>query len=119
MSEKRFLLKTDKTTFIIDKSKNHRIRDMYKSCEVLNELYGKYEKLKHKMDFQLSLAETKIKNREKENEQLRHKLECCEYQQFLEEQNKIMTKVEKGDVSDFGNLTISDEGLEHFNSVIR
>ena len=37
MSEKRFILKVDKTTFIIDKQENHRIRDMYRACDVLNE----------------------------------------------------------------------------------
>lgn len=46
MSEKRFLLKTDKRTYIVDKEQNHKIRDMYKSCEVLNELYEENEQLK-------------------------------------------------------------------------
>lgn len=44
------MLKTDKTLQIIDKEKNHRIRDMYKSCEVLNELAEENEQLRKELD---------------------------------------------------------------------
>ena len=54
-----------------------------------------------------------------ENEQLRQKLECCEYEHFKKELDKIHEKVEKGDLSDFCTLTISDKGLEHWNGVLK
>lgn len=59
-----------------------------------------------------------ISRLEEENEQLQKKLECCEYKHFKKEQDKIYQKVKKGDLTDFGTLTISDKGLEHWNGVI-
>ena len=51
MSDKRFILKADKTIYIVDKEQNHKIRDMYKSCEVLNELAEENEQLKQQLNF--------------------------------------------------------------------
>ena len=59
-----------------------------------------------------------IKHLKEENEQLRQKLECCEYKHFKKELDKIHKKVEKGDLNDFCTLTISDKGLEHWNGDI-
>lgn len=56
---------------------------------------------------------------QEENEQLRQKLECCEYEHFKKELDKIHERVEKGDLSDFCTLTISDKGLEHWNGVLK
>lgn len=50
---------------------------------------------------------------------MRKKLECSEYEHFKKELDKIHEKVEKGDLSDFCTLTISDKGLEHWNGVLK
>lgn len=60
-----------------------------------------------------------IQKLQEENEQLRQKLECCEYEHFKKELDKIHERVEKGDLSDFCTLTISDKGLEHWNGVLK
>lgn len=39
-----------------------------------------------------------------ENEKLRKKLKCCEYEHFLDELDEIHEKVDKGDLSDFSPL---------------
>lgn len=46
----------------------------------------------------------KKKKLEDENEQLRKKLECCEYEHFLNELDELYEKVDKGDLSDFSPL---------------
>lgn len=52
----------------------------------------------------VSLQTRKIDSLEKENEQLRKKLECCEYSHFLNGLDAIHEKVDKGDLSDFKSL---------------
>ena len=103
MSEKRFeviLNEFDEVEYIMDK-KMMEDRD-----------FAEF------MDFVELLARNKDEI-VKENEKLRKKLECCEYEHFKKELDKIHEKVEKGDLSDFGTLTISDKGLEHWNGVLK
>lgn len=52
----------------------------------------------------INLQTRKIDSLEKKNEQLRKKLECCEYSHFLNELDAIHEKVDKGDLSDFSPL---------------
>lgn len=64
----------------------------------------------------VSLQTRKIDSLEKENEQLRKKLECCEYSHFLNELDEIHEKVDKGDLSDF-KLLKEDKPLNDYNSL--
>ena len=48
------------------------------------------------------------------NEQLQKKLECCEYEHFLNELDEINEKIDKGDLSDFNPLK-EDKPLNNYN----
>lgn len=99
MSEKRFLLKTNKKLQIIDKEKNHRIRDMYKACEVLNELAEENEKLKkenEELEISIQLFEDDVSRLTKEVENLQSNMmeslgKHRNYEKSLEEENKRKT----------------------------
>ena len=92
MSDERFIAKIDKTLYIVDTEKNHKIRDTYKACEVLNQLNNEIILLKEQnmkgstycekwvnhmkktvklLEDNVRYLEIKILNLEKENEDLR------------------------------------------------
>ena len=48
--KQRFFVKVGKKVQIIDQERNHRIRDLYKACEVLNEQQEEIEQLKQELD---------------------------------------------------------------------
>ena len=47
--KQRFFVKIGKKVQIIDQEQNHRIRDLYKACEVLNEQQDQIIYWKHKV----------------------------------------------------------------------
>ena len=47
--KQRFFVKIDKKVQIIDQERNHRIRDLYKACEVLNEQQEEISYWKHRV----------------------------------------------------------------------
>lgn len=85
-------------------------------CKLLNELELSKEALLveyYKLEEKLDKARVMIEVRDVKIGELEHKLECCEYQHFLKELEKVREKVENGDYSDFGNLTMSKEECEN------
>ena len=48
--------------------------------------------------------QSKIRELEEEKMELEKKLECCEYEHFINELDKIHEKIDKGDYSDFKTL---------------
>lgn len=79
----------------VNKAKEELISTKCTDCELIN------------------LQTRKIDSLEKENEQLRKKLECCEYSHFLNGLDAIHEKVDKGDLSDFKPLK-EDEPLNDY-----
>ncbi len=47
--KQRFFVKVGKKVQIIDQERNHRIRDLYKACEVLNEQQEEISYWKHRV----------------------------------------------------------------------
>lgn len=47
--KQRFFVKVGKKVQIIDQEQNHRIRDLYKACEVLNEQQEEISYWKHRV----------------------------------------------------------------------
>lgn len=87
------LLKKNK---ILEEDVNDYQEDVNDYHNAFFDLHKKYDKL------------------EKENEKLRKKLECCEYEHFLNELDEIHEKVDKGDLSDFNPLK-EDKPLNDYN----
>lgn len=86
MSEKRFGLYSDDYFFgAYDKVAQEKI-GVLGSIDLLNSLLEENEQLK------------------KEKMELEKKLECCEYEHFTNELDKLHEKIDKGDYSDFKQL---------------
>ena len=66
------------------------------------------------LDIKARESRKAISKLQKENEQLRKKLECCEYEHFLNELDEMHEKVDKGDLSDFSPLK-EDKPLNDYN----
>lgn len=78
MTEKRFIYKNKYgTCIIVDAEDNMLIRDMYRACDILNQLSNKNEMLeKSNSQFAKNIDESVVKIRQlvKENEQLKKEL---------------------------------------------
>lgn len=70
--KQRFFVKIGKKVQIIDQERNHRIRDLYKACEVLNEQQEEITYWKHRVSSLLLILsqfdEEKVKELLKELE---------------------------------------------------
>lgn len=82
---KRFFIKVDKKVAIIDKQENHRIRDMYRACDVLNEQQATIKQL----ESDKAIAEDYANIFEKENVKLR-----IENKKLKEENRELRQSVE-------------------------
>lgn len=90
--------------------------DLHKKFDKLEEQYmlsdfdGEVEMLE-----KINEQQTIIESLKEENEELKKELECCEYEHLIKELKEIREKVEKGDMSDFNLLEISDESYSVWN----
>ena len=90
---------------------------VYELTDLLNELSDDNRQLKKLLkenNEKFGKCWDRIYSLEKENEQLRKKLECCEYEHFLNELDEIHEKIDKGDLSDFSPLK-EDKPLNDYN----
>lgn len=108
MSEKRFW-------FVIDKGKLEYVQDNVTGEKItVSELEDLLNELNNKRMMYKTTIDKRIVELEEENEKLRKKLECCEYEYFLNELDEIHEKVDKGDLSDFNPLK-EDKPLNDYN----
>ena len=86
----------------------------YVSIESAILLLQSKKEVHKQFDNYVRISSEKKKKLQDENEQLQKKLECCEYEHFLDELDEIHEKVDKGDLSDFSPLK-EDKSLNDYN----
>ena len=89
------------------KEENEQLKEEIKAYPI-NEKYAE-EIMQQNQKLRIERNDLRI-----QNEKLKKKLECCEYEHFLNELDEIHEKVDKGDLSDFSPLK-EDKPLNDYN----